>query len=129
VDLTGLESWIDAYILAWATNDPQAIGELFAEDARYYTHPFREPWKGREEIVRKWLENPDAPGSWKATYGPVAVSGNTGVVRGETQYFKEDGSLRTEYANIYIIQFDDEGRATKFTEWFMERTPNPGRER
>jgi hypothetical protein len=125
VDLAGLESWIDAYVLAWVTNDAQAIGDLFAEDARYYTHPFREPWKGRDEIVRKWLEHPDPPGSWNASYGPLAVNRNTGVVRGKTQYFKQDGSLETEFANIYVIEFDEEGRATEFTEWFMEGNPEP----
>jgi SnoaL-like domain len=123
MDLTDLESWTNAYLVAWANNDPHAIGALFAENARYYTHPFREPWKGREEIVRKWLEHPDPPGSWKASYGPLAVNGNIGVVRGTTQYFKEDGSLETEFANIYVIEFDEEGRATEFTEWFMEANP------
>jgi SnoaL-like domain len=127
MEVPELESWIDAYVLAWATNDARAIGDLFAENARYYTHPFREPWKGREEIVRKWLEHPDPPGSWKASYSPLAVSDNTGVIRGTTQYFKGDGSLETEFANIYVIDFDDEGRATEFTEWFMESNP-PGRD-
>jgi hypothetical protein len=55
------------------------------------------------------------------------VSGDTGVVRGLTQYFKEDGSPETEFANIYVIEFDDEGRAREFTEWFMESNP-PARE-
>ena len=76
-----LESWIDAYVLAWAANDPKAIGDLFAENARYYTHPFRDPWVGRDEIVRRWVENPDSPGSWSADYGPVAVYESTGVIR------------------------------------------------
>ena len=120
-----LESWVDAYIMAWATNDPKAIGDLFAEDARYYTHPFRDPWVGRQEIVRGWQEQPDAPGSWKASYGPVAVYENTGVVRGTTTYFHPDGSLMTEYANVYLIEFDDDGRATEFTEFFMEANPPP----
>lgn len=123
MDFADLESWTDAYVLAWVTNDAQAIGDLFAEKARYYTHPFREPWKGREEIVRRWLEHPDPPGSWKASYGPLAVNGNIGVVRGKTQYFKEDGSLETEYANIYVIEFDEDGRATEFNEYFMEANP------
>lgn len=121
--MNGLESWADAYILAWASNDPNAIGDLFAEDARYFTHPFREPWRGRDEIVSNWLEHPDPPGSWKASYRPVALTGNTGVIRGETQYFKDDGSLDTRFANVYVVGFDDDGRATEFTEWFMESNP------
>jgi hypothetical protein len=125
VELSDLQSWIDAYIRAWETNHPQAVGDLFAGSARYYTHPFREPWTGREAIVNNWIEHPDLPGSWKASYRALAVNGNTGVVRGTTQYFKEDGSIDTEYANIYVIEFDDDGLATEFTEWFMEATPPP----
>jgi ketosteroid isomerase-like protein len=123
MNMNDLESWTDAYILAWASNDPKAIGDLFTEDARYFTHPFREPWKGREEIVRQWTEHPDPPGSWKASYRPLALNGNTGVIRGTTQYFKKDGSLQTEFANIYVIEFADDGRAAEFTEWFMEASP------
>ncbi|HEY3210517.1 MAG TPA: nuclear transport factor 2 family protein [Actinomycetota bacterium] len=125
MELSDLQSWIDAYIRAWETNHPQAVGDLFAGSARYYTHPFREPWTGREAIVNNWIEHPDLPGSWKASYRALAVNGNTGVVRGTTQYFKEDGSIDTEYANIYVIEFDDDGLATEFTEWFMEATPPP----
>lgn len=118
-----LQSWIDAYVEAWRSNDAPRVGALFADDARYYTHPFREPWNGRDEIVRKWLEHPDPPESWKADYHALAVNGNTGVVRGKTTYLKKDGSIETEFANIYVIDFDQEGRATEFTEWFMESSP------
>jgi uncharacterized protein (TIGR02246 family) len=120
-----LESWMDAYVLAWATNQPQAVADLFTEDARYYTHPFREPWRGRDAIVRNWIEHPDSPGSWKTSYRPLAVDGNTGVVRGTTQYFKDDGSIDAEYANIFVIEFDEDRRATEFTEFFMESNPPP----
>jgi hypothetical protein len=123
--MSEVEAWIDAYVLAWAANDAKAIGDLFADDARYYTHPFRDPWVGRDQIVRGWMDDPDAPGSWSADYGPVAVYEKTGVVRGKTTYFNKDGSTRTEYANIYVIEFDDDGRATEFTEFFMEANPPP----
>lgn len=123
MELSGLQSWIDAYVEAWETNDAQRIGELFGEDARYYTHPFREPWAGRESIARNWTDDPDPPGSWKADYRALAVNGNTGVVRGKTTYFNKEGSIDTEFSNIYVIEFDQEGRATEFTEWFMESNP------
>lgn len=123
MDLPELQAWTDTYVRAWETNHPQTVADLFAEEARYYTHPFREPWNGRDAIVSNWLEHPDEPDSWKADYRALAVNGNTGVVRGTTRYFHEDGSPRTEYANIYVIEFDDQGRATEFTEWFMEANP------
>jgi hypothetical protein len=125
MDLSDLQSWTDAYVRAWETNHPLAVGDLFAENARYYTHPLRDPWEGREAIVRNWIEHPDRPGSWKATYRALAVNGTTGVIRGTTQYFKDDGSIDREFANIYVIEFDDDGRATEFTEFFMEANPPP----
>jgi uncharacterized protein (TIGR02246 family) len=119
MDMTELQRWIDAYVKAWETYDPAAISALFAEDALYYPDPLREPWQGREEIVRQWTEEPDAPGSWRTHYRAVATTGTTGVVRGHTTYLKDDGSIDKEYANVYLIEFDDQGRATEFVEFFM----------
>jgi len=125
VELEDVQAWIDAYVRAWQANDAGEIGALFGEDARYFTHPFREPWRGRETIVEKWTEHPDAPGSWDGEYRAIAVTGSTGVVRGSTRYFKDDGSIDHEYANVFIIAFDPEGRATEFTEFFMRPSPPP----
>ena len=126
VELQELQSWIDAYIRAWETNDPGEIGALFAEDARYFTHPFREPWQGRAEIAKNWTDHPDGPGSWQCEYRAIAAAGTAGVVRGHTTYFKDDGSIRNEYANIFVIEFDAQGRAVEFTEFFMEAKPRSG---
>jgi hypothetical protein len=125
VDLPQLQRWIDAYVDAWASNDPTQIGALFAQDARYYTHPYRPPWRGRDEIVKGWTEHPDPPNSWDCRYEALAVEGSTGVVRGETTYYTDDGSVRTKYANIFVVEFDAEGRATEFTEFFMRSDPSP----
>jgi len=125
VDLTLLQSWIDTYVAAWSSNDPAEIGELFAKDARYFTHPFRQPWRGRDEIVKNWIEDPDAPGSWDCRYEALAVNNDTGVVRGGTTYYNKDASVRTKFANVFVIDFDAEGRATEFTEFFMESNPVP----
>jgi hypothetical protein len=116
VDLDALQRWIDRYVDAWRTYDPAAIADLFSADAVYYTHPFRDPWRGRDEIVKGWTEERDAPGSWEARYAAFTAHENAGVVRGWTRY--ENGN---EYANLYAIRFDDEGRASEFTEFFMKR--------
>ena len=125
MELEEVQAWVDGYVRAWESNDPGEIGGLFAKDARYFTHPFREPWEGRDEIVEKWAEHPDAPESWQAEYKAIAVTGTIGVVRGRTIYLKDDGSIDKEYANIYVIEFDGEGRASEFTEFFMAANPPP----
>ena len=46
-----LAEWIERYIGAWNSNDPDEIGALFTDDALYYTEPFTPPWRGCAEII------------------------------------------------------------------------------
>ena len=71
-----VSAWIAAYLHAWETYDPAAIGELFTEDAEYRWHPADEPEVGREAIVHAWL-NPggnassrDMPGTYAGDLEP-----------------------------------------------------------
>jgi uncharacterized protein (TIGR02246 family) len=121
MDLEGLEDWTRRYVEAWRDNDPEGIGALFSEDARYYTHPYRDPWQGRDAIVKGWTANPDPPGSWTAEYRALAVTGDTGVIRGHTEYMRGDGSVEKEYANIFVVEFEPRGLCTEFTEFFVKK--------
>jgi len=62
---TDVDSWLEGYLKAWRTDEPEQIGALFTEDATYSPSPFREPWRGREAIVAKWIDGGDA----QAAYG------------------------------------------------------------
>ncbi|HYY79143.1 MAG TPA: nuclear transport factor 2 family protein [Actinomycetes bacterium] len=115
-------AWLDAYVAAWRSYDPDAIGALFSEDATYAYHPWEEPLRGRTAIVSDWLANQDPPGSWEAAYQPVAVDGDVAVATGRSRYLEADGSLAREYWNCYLLAFDDQGRCRQLTEWFMLRT-------
>jgi hypothetical protein len=122
-----VQRWLDANVDAWRRNERQPILDLFSEGATYSYGPYRTPIRGREAIADNWLEDPDAPDSWSATYTPVAVDGSTAVVHGRSQYFQDDRSkLRTEYDNIFVIRYDDDGRANEFTEWFVEKPNGAG---
>jgi ketosteroid isomerase-like protein len=117
-----VQRWLDAYVDAWRTYDPDAIGALFAEDATYRYHPYdEEAVVGREAIVADWLEEQDAPGSWEAHYEPYAIEGDRAVTIGTSRYVNPDGSLRDLYHNIWTLRFDADGRCTEFVEWFMEQ--------
>jgi ketosteroid isomerase-like protein len=117
-----VQAWLDNYVRAWRTYDAHKIGDLFSEDALYFYSPFDEhnPVRGRAAIVANWLEGPDAPNSWEAHYVPVAVEGNVGVAHGRTRYLRPDGTLEREFDNIFVLHFDDAGRCTRFTEWYMQ---------
>jgi ketosteroid isomerase-like protein len=117
-----VQAWLDAYLEAWRSYDPAQIGALFSDDARYAHSPFdeREPVRGRAAIVANWLEAPDAPGSWEAHYAPIAVDGNVAIAQGRTRYLLTDGTVEREFANSFVMEFDQAGRCTRFTEWYMQ---------
>jgi ketosteroid isomerase-like protein len=114
-----VQLWLDAYVDAWRTYDPAAIGALFAEDATYAYHPYdegEEVVRGREAIVADWLEEQDEPGTWEASYRPLVVEGQRAVAEGTTSYTNGDF-----FWNLWTLRFDDENRCVKFVEWFMVR--------
>ena len=111
---TAVQAWLDAYVQAWRSYDPRAIGALFADDAEYRYHPWDEPVRGRDAIVASWTDEPDEPGSWEADYRAWAVDGSRAVATGQSSY---DGGARV-YHNVFLLEFDDAGRCRRFTEVF-----------
>jgi hypothetical protein len=113
-----VQSWLDAYVAAWRSYDPKAIGELFSDDASHAFHPYDDPLVGRAAIVESWRDDPDPPDSWEAAYRPLLVEGERAITVGETRYANGD-----VYANLWELEFDRGGRCTKFVEWFMKHPP------
>lgn len=109
-----LNKWMEGYIRAWNSNEPDDIGALFTDDATYYTAPYREPWRGRSAIVAGWLDRKDQPGEASFTWQPLVVTGELTVVQGLTVYPDET------YSNLWVIRLADDGRCRQFVEWFME---------
>jgi hypothetical protein len=116
---------VERYVRAWNSNDPDEIGSLFTQAAEYRHTPFAEPWQGRDEIVRQWLARRDEPGDTTFRYEVVAVTGDTGVVRGWTRYVHS----RNDYSNIWLIAFGTKRRCKAFTEWWVQRPQNASRQR
>lgn len=114
-----VQAWIDAYVDAWRTYNPGAIGALFAPDATYAYHPYDEGdeiLRGRQSIVVNWLEERDEPGTWEASYRPLTVEGHRAVVQGTTTYTRGD-----VFWNLWTLRFDDRHQCVEFVEWFMMR--------
>jgi ketosteroid isomerase-like protein len=112
-----LDGWIRGYRAAWESNDPVAIGALFAEDAVYYTEPAAEPWRSRAEIVAQWLARRDEPGDATFEWTPLVNTPGLAVITGRTVYRSGD-----DYDNLWVIRFDDDGLCCEFTEWWMRRS-------
>ncbi|HEY3335210.1 MAG TPA: nuclear transport factor 2 family protein [Candidatus Limnocylindrales bacterium] len=111
--------WLEAYVDAWMTYDPDRIRALFTADAEYRYRPSDEPLRGRDAIVADWLADTDAPGTYEASYAPWAVEGSRGVATGTSRYSAPDNN--TVYHNVFLLEFDDAGVCSSFTEVFVEQ--------
>ena len=112
----GVQRWLDAYVEAWRSYDRDTIRALFAPDATYAYHPWDEPLRGPDAIADSWLEDRDEPGSWDAAYAPALIEGNAAIATGETRY--AGGEV---FSNLFELEFDDDGRCTRFTEWYLQQ--------
>ena len=130
VDRTQAQDWLDRYVTAWLTYEPDLIGDLFSEDVAYRYHPYDEPVVGRDAVVASWLgegdsedaSTRDAPGTYGASYVPVAVDGDTVVATGTSTYRDvPDGPVTRTFENCFVMRFDAEGRCREFTEYYLRR--------
>jgi uncharacterized protein (TIGR02246 family) len=111
--LDAVTAWVQNYRAAWESNDPEEIGNLFAEDAAYFTEPYAKPWLGRAQIVKKWLKHRDKPGTTTFEWHPLIVTEDLAIIEGTTRYPKK------VYSNLWVLRLDHSGHARQFTEWWM----------
>ncbi|MDO9395096.1 MAG: nuclear transport factor 2 family protein [Herbiconiux sp.] len=109
-------SWIAGYRRAWESNLPADIESLFTPDARYEPAPSGEAWVGHSAIVAGWLAARDEPGDTEFAFEVIVDTPELGVVQGVSTY--SDGSV---YDNLWVIRRAPDGRATAFTDWWVER--------
>lgn len=115
-DRNAIEDWVVRYRTAWESNDPSDIRALFTPEAEYYTGPSEQPWRGHDDIVEQWIASADQPGDTTYESRVVAIDGDLGVVQLTVDY--REGRL---YDNIWFIELEPDGRARRFTEWYMKR--------
>jgi uncharacterized protein (TIGR02246 family) len=121
MDKAAFDSWVQGYVAAWNSNEPDDIRALFTEGAEYLTEPYSSPWRGRDEIVREWLDNKDEPGETEFTYEIPLVQDDYAILKGRTAY----KTPPREYHNLWEITLAPDGRATNFVEWWM-KVPKEG---
>jgi SnoaL-like domain len=130
MDRDAAQEWLDRYVSAWETYDPDAIGALFAGDVTYRYHPDDEPVVGREAVVKSWLGETDSadsssrdePGTYTARYTPIAIDGDVVVATGVSTYYQRPGGpVDRVYDNCFVMRFDTEGRCRAFVEYYHKR--------
>ena len=133
MDHAAAQDWLDRYVAAWLTYEPDLIAALFSEDVAYRYHPYDEPVLGRAAVVSSWLgddtpgaSSRDRPGTYDASYAPVAVDGDVVVATGTSSYRDEpDGPVVRVFHNCFVMRFDDDGRCREFTEFYVRAPGQP----
>ena len=133
MDRIDADRWLATYIAAWKSYDQAQISALFTDDVAYRYHPYDEPVRGRDEVVKSWLgegehaeaSTRDPDGTYDATYRTIAVDGDMVVATGNSRYrATPDGPIDKVYDNCFVMRFDAAGKCREFTEWYIQR-PDP----
>ncbi|KAA5838247.1 nuclear transport factor 2 family protein [Saccharopolyspora hirsuta] len=108
-------AWVAGYERAWRAPGVDALAELFTPDASYQQAPYLEPVVGLDAIARMWEAERTGPDEqFRMTSSPVALEGDTAVVRVEVHY---GGPEPQEYRDLWIVRFAADGRCRAFEEW------------
>jgi ketosteroid isomerase-like protein len=108
--------WLDAYGEAWRTRDDEALGDLFAPDAVYRSHPFRPPLVGTEAIRGYWRDATATQEELELQFGKPLVIGNRVVVEWWAQV-RDDGREVT-LPGCLLMRFRPGGRCQELREYW-----------
>ena len=129
MDTTQVQRWLDDYVTAWRSNQPEPITALFTEDVVYRYRPYGgddDADLGRSGPGRLLAASePDDPRVVGGGYEVYAVDGDRAVATGYSRYLATDDAPQRTYQNCFLLRFDDDGRCVEFTEFYMEEPP-PG---
>ena len=114
-------NWLERYVAAWKSGERSAIEALFSDDAHYRYHSYDEPLVGRAAIADSWLDDPDEPGRFDASYECFAADGDAAVAIGTSTYLSADGEIERVYDNVFVLRFNGGGCCSEFTEWYVKR--------
>ena len=107
-----LRRWIDGYREAWESNDPDGDRERSSPSTASTRLEPWETWSGREEIVAGWLEHADKPGD---TELPLVARRPRRRPLDRSRRAPGTTASASDYANLWLVELDDEGRARGFS--------------
>jgi hypothetical protein len=111
-----LDDWMERYVNAWSSNDPEEIAALFTPDAVYDPQTADGELHGHDEIIDWWLDIDDHPDNWDFDWIPLVETDEVAVITATTRYHNPAAS----YRNLFVIRFDDDDLCGDFTEWYIE---------
>ncbi len=108
--------WIDGWSAAWAAHDADAVAALYADDAVFVSHPFREPQDAREYALWAFADEDELVDS---QWGEPLVAGDRAVV--EWWAVVRTGDRIDTIAGISVLRFRADGQIAEQRDyWAMD---------
>lgn len=101
-------SWVEGWSRAWPARDADAIGALYADDAVFLSHPFRELQSPATYAEWAFAEQ----GSVELRFGDPIVDGERAAVEWWAVITSMSGSVET-IAGVSLLRFDHGGRVVE----------------
>ncbi len=101
-------SWVNTWMRAWPSGDTAAVASLYADDAVFYSHPFRARQPASEYVEWAFGEQHEA----ECRFGNPIVARDRAAVDWWAVITARDGSVET-VAGTSLLRFDDSGRVTE----------------
>ena len=96
------QRWADVWERGWREHDAAGIGALYAKDALWQQHPFRDPEPGY--LARVFAEEESA----QCRFGTPIVDGDQAAVPWTAQTRLTDGGAE-DLAGVSLLRFNADG--------------------
>jgi ketosteroid isomerase-like protein len=106
---------------AWEERDPDAMLELYAQDAEYRIDPFMEPMSGLVAIRQHWNGVAAAQDHIEFDAERVWVSGRTVLASWHVALTEQATADRVRVRGFSTMELDEHGRISRMREWPVRR--------
>ena len=110
--------WVAGYGAAWKARDPDAVARLYAEDAIYRSHPFRDPLHGTGGVLEyaRWaFSSEEDVDFW---FGEPVADGDRASIEYWAVILQRDGAIST-LAGTVILRFGGDGRVAEHRDYWV----------
>jgi hypothetical protein len=108
------QRWADVWERGWSAHDAAAITALYAEDALWQQHPFRDPEPGY--LARVFAEEESA----QCQFGSPIVDGGRAAVAWSAQTRLRDGGAE-DLAGVSLLRFSASGLVVEERDFWAQR--------
>jgi SnoaL-like domain len=124
-----VEEWAERYGRAWEEADEDAIAALFTDDASYRSAPFREPFRGEDEIRAYWRQGAGTQEDVRVLMGRPFVDGKRAAIEWWATFRDADQGEIT-LPGCLLLRFEPDGRCSDLREYWNwqpgRREPHDG---